>query len=139
MSRVPVSAIIHTLNEIENIEDCLRSVDWADEIYLVDSFSTDGTVELIRQQFPRVRLEQREYLGAASQKNYAIDRASHDWIFVIDADERVTPDLRAELLRSLDGDLRLWAYSVGRQNFMLAKRVRFSGLQRDRVTRLFHR
>jgi glycosyltransferase involved in cell wall biosynthesis len=139
MSRVSVSAIIHTLNEIENIEDCLRSVEWADEIYLVDSFSTDGTVELIRQKFPRVRLEQREYLGAASQKNYAIDRATHDWIFVIDADERVTPRLREELLRTVDGDLSLWAYSVGRQNFMLGKKVRFSGLQRDRVTRLFHR
>jgi glycosyltransferase involved in cell wall biosynthesis len=139
MSRVPVSAIIHTLNEIENIEDCLRSVEWADEIYLVDSFSTDGTVEWIRQKFPRVRLEQREYLGAASQKNYAIDRASHDWIFVIDADERVTPKLREELLRTLDGDLTFWAYSVGRLNFMLGKKVRFSGLQRDRVTRLFHR
>jgi glycosyltransferase involved in cell wall biosynthesis len=139
MSRVQVSAILHTLNEIENIEDCIRSVDWADEIYLVDSFSTDGTVELIRRSFPRVRLEQREYLGAASQKNYAIDRATHDWIFVIDADERVTPKLREELLRTLDGDLTLWAYSVGRLNFMLGKKVRFSGLQRDRVTRLFHR
>ncbi len=139
MPRVQVSAILHTLNEIENIEDCIRSVDWADEIYLVDSFSTDGTVELIRRSFPRVRLEQREYLGAASQKNYAIDRAAHDWIFVIDADERVTPKLRDELLRTLDGDLTLWAYSVGRLNFMLGKKVRFSGLQRDRVTRLFHR
>ena len=139
MPRVPVSAILHTFNEIENIEDCIRSVDWADEIYLVDSFSTDGTVELIRQQFPRVRLEQREYLGAASQKNYAIDRASHDWIFVIDADERVTPRLREELLRTLGSELAFWAYSVGRLNFMLGKKVRFSGLQRDRVTRLFHR
>ena len=139
MPRVPVSAIIHTLNEIENIEDCLRSVEWADEIYLVDAFSTDGTVELIRQKFPRVRLEQREYLGAASQKNYAIDRASNDWIFVIDADERVTPKLREELLHTLDRELTFWAYSVGRLNFMLGKKVRFSGLQRDRVTRLLHR
>src|SRR5258708_10675386 len=80
MPRVPVSAIIHTLNEIENIEDCLRSVEWADEIYLVDAFSTDGTVALIRQKFPPVRLGQPEYLGAASQKNYAIYRPSNDWI-----------------------------------------------------------
>jgi glycosyltransferase involved in cell wall biosynthesis len=139
MPRPPVTAIIHVLNEIENIEDCLCSVDWADEIYVMDSFSTDGTVELIRAKFPRVRLEQREYLGAASAKNYAIDRAAHDWIFVIDADERVTPKLRAEILRTLDGPLDKWAYSVGRLNFMMGKPVRFSGLQRDRVTRLFHR
>ena len=137
--RVPVSAIITTFNEIDFVEDCIRSVEWADEIYLIDSFSTDGTVELIRSKFPRIRFEQREYFGAASQKNYAIDRAAHDWIFYIDADERVTPDLRDEILRTLDGKLDVWAYSVGRRNFMLGKEVRYSGLQRDRVTRLFHR
>jgi len=137
--RPPVTAIITTLNELDFIEDCIRSVEWADEIYLIDSFSTDGTVELIRSKFPNIRFEQREYLGAASQKNYAIDRATHDWIFYIDADERVTPKLKAELFRTLDGDLRLWAYSVGRLNYMLGREVRFSGLQRDRVTRLFHR
>ncbi|HWW62503.1 MAG TPA: glycosyltransferase family 2 protein [Thermoanaerobaculia bacterium] len=137
--RPPLTVIIHTLNEIENIEDCVRSVEWADEIYLVDSFSTDGTIELVRDRFPRVRIEQRTYLGAASQKNYAIDRAAHDWIYVIDADERVTPKLRDELLRTLEGPLALWAYSVGRRNFMLGAEVKYSGLQRDRVTRLFHR
>jgi glycosyltransferase involved in cell wall biosynthesis len=139
MARQPVTAIIHTLNEIDNIEDVLQSIDWADEIYLVDSLSTDGTVELVRRKFPRVRVEQREYLGAASTKNYAIDRAAHDWIFVIDADERVTPELREEILRTLGGPLEVWAYSVGRRNFMLGKEVKYSGLQRDRVTRLFHR
>lgn len=134
-----VSVIIHTLNEIENIDEVLQSVDWADEIYLVDSFSTDGTVEHVRTRYPRVRIEQRQYLGAASQKNYAIDRAAHDWIFVIDADERVTPELREEMLRTMSGPLDHWAYSVGRRNFMLGKEVKYSGLQRDRVTRLFHR
>ncbi|MEO8033520.1 MAG: glycosyltransferase family 2 protein, partial [Acidobacteriota bacterium] len=139
MARVPVSAIITTFNENEFIEDCVRSVEWADEIYLIDSFSTDGTLELARQKFPRIRVEQREYLGAASQKNYAIDRAAHDWIFYIDADERVTLPLRDEMLRTLEGKLDLWAYSVGRRNFMLGEEVKYSGLQRDRVTRLFHR
>src|SRR5688500_4521249 len=112
--RPPVSAIVHTLNEIEQIEDCLRSIEWADEVYLVDSFSTDGTVERVREKFPKARVEQREYLGAASTKNYAIDRAAHDWIFVLDADERVTPELRDEILRTLEGPLDHWAYSVGR-------------------------
>jgi glycosyltransferase involved in cell wall biosynthesis len=139
MLRAAVTVIIHTLDEIENIEACIHSVEWADEIYLLDSFSKDGTIELVREKFPRVRIEQREYLGAASAKNYAIDRAAHDWIFVIDADERVTPQLRDEILRTLEGPLDMWAYSVGRLNFMLGKPVRYSGLQRDRVTRLFHR
>src|SRR5512142_3393982 len=139
MPRVPVSAVVHVFNEIDNVDDCLASLEWADEIYVVDSFSTDGTVERIREKFPHVRLEQREYLGAASTKNYAIDRAAHEWIFVLDADERVTPKLRDEILRTLSNELTCWAYSVGRLNFMLGQPVRFSGLQRDRVTRLFHR
>lgn len=134
-----VSVIIHTLNEIENIDEVLQSVAWAEEIYLVDSFSTDGTVDHVRTRYPHVRIEQRQYLGAASQKNYAIDRAAHDWIFVIDADERVTPELREEILRTMSGPLDHWAYSVGRRNFMMGKEVKYSGLQRDRVTRLFHR
>ena len=127
--RVPVSAIITSFNEVDFIEECVRSVDWADEIYLVDSYSTDGTLELVRSKFPKVRIEQREYLGAASQKNYAIDRADHDWIFYIDADERVTPALRVELQGALDGPLERWAYSVGRRNFMMGEEVRYSGLQ----------
>jgi glycosyltransferase involved in cell wall biosynthesis len=139
MPRPSVSVIIHTLNEIEQIEECLRTVEWADEIYLVDSLSTDGTVPRVREKFPKARIEERPYLGAAATKNYAIDRAANDWIFVIDADERVTPQLRDEILRTLEGPLDRWAYSVGRRNFMLGKEVRFSGLQRDRVTRLFHR
>ena len=137
--RPPVTVVIHTLNERDYIERCVESVEWADEIYLMDSFSTDGTVEYVRDRFPRVRIEQREYLGAASQKNYAIDRAANDWIFVIDADELVTPKLRDEIVRTLEGTLQHWAYSVGRRNYMLGQPVRFSGLQRDRVTRLFHR
>jgi glycosyltransferase involved in cell wall biosynthesis len=139
MRRPPVSAIIHTLDEVEQIEECIRSVEWADEVYLVDAYSTDGTIEMVRERFPSVRIEQREYLGAAATKNYAMDRASHDWIFVIDADERVTPELRDEILRTLEGPLGHWAWSVGRRNFMLGKEVKYSGLQRDRVTRLFHR
>src|SRR5262245_47487351 len=126
MPRVPVSAIITTLNEYEFIEDCIRSVEWADEVYLIDSFSTDGTLDLVRSKFPAIRIEQRQYLGAASQKNYAIDRAQHDWIFYIDADERVTSALRDEIVRALEGDLRYWGYSVGRRNFILGEEVRYS-------------
>ena len=103
MTRVRVTAIIPTLNEVGFIEDCIRSVDWADEIYVVDSFSTDGTVELVREKFPHVRIEQREYRGAASQKNWAMDRAANDWIFCIDADERVSSELRNEIDRALAG------------------------------------
>ena len=139
MAAPSVTVIIHTLNEADQISDCIRSVEWAAEIYLIDSYSTDGTPELVRSRFPRVRLEQRQSLGSASQKNYAMDRASNDWVLVVDADERVTEPLRDEVRRVLDGEPEFWAYSVGRRNFVLGKEVHYGGLQRDRVTRLFHR
>jgi glycosyltransferase involved in cell wall biosynthesis len=139
MPRPPLTAIIHTFDEADQIADCLRTVEWADEIYLLDSFSTDGTPELVRAQFPRVRIEQRESLGSAAQKNYGISRAAHDWIFIVDADERVPDALRDEILATLETEPRFHAYSIGRRNFVLGEEVRYSQLQRDRVTRLFHR
>jgi glycosyltransferase involved in cell wall biosynthesis len=138
MAKQGISVLIHTLNEVDQIEDCLRSVDWADEIYLIDAFSDDGMVELVMEKFPRVVLEQRESLGSAAQKNYGMTRVRHDWVLVVDADERVTPALRDEILSTLESP-QFWAYSIGRRNYILGKRVRHSGLQRDRVTRLFHR
>ena len=139
MARIPITALVHTLNEADQIADCLRSVEWADEVYLLDSFSTDETAEIVRRQFPQARLEQRKSLGSAAQKNYGMDQASHDWILVVDADERVTPELRNEIEALLRSDPPLWAYSIGRRNFVLGREVYYSGLQRDRVTRLFHR
>jgi len=139
MSHIPVSALITTFNEVDQIEECLKSVLWADEVRVVDSYSTDGTIELIRERFPQVRIEQHPYHGAASQMNFAADRATNDWVLFVDADERVTPELRDEILDLLKTKPPLWGYSIGRRNFMLGEEVHYSGLQRDRVTRLFHR
>jgi glycosyltransferase involved in cell wall biosynthesis len=139
MPRPPITALVTTLNEVDNVEACLRSLDWADEVFLVDSYSTDGTVELVRERLPHVRIEQHEYLGAAAQKNRAIDRAAHDWIFVLDADERATPEVRQAVERALEGEAPPWAHSVHRRNFVYDGEIRHSGLQRDEVTRLFHR
>ncbi len=138
MARQKISVLIHTLNEVDQIADCLRTVDWADEIYLLDSFSDDGTVALIERDFPGVIVESRKSLGSAAQKNYGMTRVAHDWVLVIDADERVTAALRDEILDTLESP-ELWAYRILRRNFILGKRVRFSGLQRDTVIRLFHR
>jgi glycosyltransferase involved in cell wall biosynthesis len=134
----PLSVLIHTFNEEDPITECLRSVSWADEIVLLDAFSTDSTLEVVRREFPRVRVESRKSLGSAAQKNYGMDRTRNDWVLVIDADERVTPKLAEEIRKTLENPT-LWAYSIGRRNFVLGKEVRFSGLQHDRVTRLFHR
>lgn len=138
MPSIRLSVLIHAFNEEDQIADCLASVAWADEIYLLDSFSTDRTAEIVRERFPSVRIEQRHSLGSAAQKNYGMDRTSHEWVLVVDADERVPPALADEIRRTLESP-RAWGYSIGRRNFVLGEQVRFSGLQHDRVTRLFHR
>ena len=139
MTRLPLTVLIHTLNEANQIEDCLRSVEWADEIYLLDSFSTDDTLEVVRRTFPDVRIELRESLGSAAQKNYGMDRASHDWILVIDADERATPELRDEVLEVLSGKPDRWGFRINRRNLVLGKTMNWGLLRWDHVNRLFHR
>ena len=94
--RQKLSVIITTFNEEVNVAECVESVRFADEILLVDSFSTDRTVE-IASRFP-IRILQREYFGSAAQKNWAIDRVENEWVLIIDADERVPEALAREIL-----------------------------------------
>ena len=94
--RSHISAIVPTYNESASIRACLQSVSFADEILVVDSFSTDDTVAIARELGARV--VQREYGYSAQQKNWAIPQAAHEWILLVDADERVTPELKEEIL-----------------------------------------
>ena len=91
-----ITAIIPTLNEEIHIEASIKSVDFADEIIVIDSFSTDATIELAKQH--DVKIVQRVFDDFSSQKNFAIDLAKNDWIYILDADERVTPSLKKEIL-----------------------------------------
>ncbi|HLS31430.1 MAG TPA: glycosyltransferase family 2 protein, partial [Flavobacteriaceae bacterium] len=93
--RALLTALIPVGNEIHNIEDVIASVDFADEILVVDSYSTDGTYEKAKALSDRVI--RREFQYAASQKNWAIPQAKHEWILLVDADERVTEDLKHEI------------------------------------------
>lgn len=136
--RRSVSALVTTHNEAARIRECLESLTWCDEILVVDSYSTDDTVA-IALSFPKVRVLQRPYYGGASQKNWAIDRLRHDWALILDADERVTPELRLELEHVLAEDQPASAYAIARRTFSLGQRIRFSGWQHDRVVRLFRR
>jgi glycosyltransferase involved in cell wall biosynthesis len=95
----PLTVTIITLNEARHIEACLASVAWADEMLVVDSGSTDGTPDLARARGARVI--SRDWPGYAAQKTFADTEASHDWILSIDADERVTPELAAEIRATL--------------------------------------
>ena len=135
-----LSLLLPTFNEEENLPDCLASVkDLADEILVVDSFSTDRTVEIAKEAGARVL--QHEYVNSAAQKNWAIPQCKHDWVFIIDADERITPELMAEireLLAKPDGPDQD-GYFVVRRNFFLGGEVRHGGWGVNDVQRLFKR
>ncbi len=138
-SSIPaITAIVTTFNEEANIAACLESLQWCDQILVVDSFSTDRTAD-IAQSYPKVRFEKRTYYGSASQKNWAMDQVDSEWILIFDADERCTPALQAEIIALLATNPSEDAYTVKRRVHFLDKVIRFSGWQHDRVVRLVRR
>lgn len=131
-----ITAIIPTFNEEPNIKDAIESVLWCDEVIVVDSFSTDKTVEIVKT-FPEVKLLQHEYEHSAAQKNWTIPQASHPWIFLLDADERPTPELVTEVKDILKNGTKYSGFWIYRRNHFMGKRIDFSGWQSDKVIRLF--
>lgn len=114
MSGTPITAIILTRNEAENLPDCIESVRWADEILVVDAFSTDNTAEIAARFGARV--VRHPFKNFAAQRNFAQQQAAHDWVLFVDADERVSPGLAAEIADLANrGDLgRFNAYHIQR-------------------------
>lgn len=136
--RVPISGVVITFNEAENLRECLESLDWVDELVVVDSFSTDRTVEIARELTPKVY--QRPWAGFVAQKNDACSLAEHDWVFSVDADERVTPELRDEIIGLLAKPEGLAeGYKVSRRTFYLGRWIRHGGWYPDKTVRLFRR
>jgi (heptosyl)LPS beta-1,4-glucosyltransferase len=135
--REPLSVLVPVKNEIGNIRECLESVRWADEVIVVDSGSTDGTLEAALAVADRVL--EHEYVNSAAQKNWALPRLAHRWTLIVDADERVTPALRAEIEAILEDSGRLDGYWIRRANHFLGRRIRSAGWHRDKVLRLFDR
>jgi len=136
--RPTISAIITTFNEEAHIAGCIESLLWCDEILVVDSFSTDRTPEICRG-YGKVRFFQRTYYGSASQKNWAMDQVTNDWILIFDADERCTPALQREIEELLAAGPREDAFTIKRRVYFLDRVIRFSGWQHDRVVRLVRR
>jgi len=132
-----VTAIIPTLNEEKNIAEAMDQVSWADEILVIDSFSNDQTVEIAKKLGAKVI--QRKFDNYSSQKNHAIEKAQNDWIFILDADERLSEDLKLEIIDKLHNTGKEKAFWIPRQNYFLGKKVKFSGWQNDKVIRLFNR
>lgn len=129
-----ISATIITKNEEENIEDCLKSLTWVDEIVVLDCGSDDRTVEVAKKFTDRVFIE--AWRGQGSQKNRAVELAAGPWIFSVDADERVTP----ELAREIREVMRLGeksAYAMRRKNFYKDQWINHCGWWPDWVKRVF--
>lgn len=132
-----VSVIMIVRNEEGRVAAAIESVAWADEIVVVDSGSTDRTPEICRS-FPRVKFYDRPWEGFGRQKNIALGLASFPWVFSLDADERVTPELAQEIGRAV-ADPTCAGYFVRRKNFYRDRWIRHCGWWPDEVLRLFRR
>jgi len=147
-SREPLSACIIAGNEEENIADCLAAVSFADEIIVVDSHSKDRTRDIAAAFRGRTadgtevrpRVIERDWPGHVEQKNFAIDQAAHDWVLCVDADERVSPELRREIGEVLSSPPRdVDGYTVPRKTYYLGRWILRSGWYPDRKLRLFRK
>jgi glycosyltransferase involved in cell wall biosynthesis len=132
-----LSVALITRDEAENLPRTLASVRFADEVVVVDSGSTDGTLELARAAGARVF--EQPWKGFAAQKNAAIERTASEWILSLDADEEVSAELAAEIEALLEGDPECQAYKVPRLNHFLGFPLRHGGYWPDPKLRLFRR
>jgi glycosyltransferase involved in cell wall biosynthesis len=136
MTRARLSVVVVTLNEEERIRECLESVAWADELIVVDAESHDKTAAIAGELTDHVIV--RPWAGFAAQKNFGLAQAGGEWILSLDADERVSPALRAEIAAVLE-EGGAEGYAVPRRNVFWGRWVRHGGLYPDWQVRLFRR
>jgi glycosyltransferase involved in cell wall biosynthesis len=130
-----LSVTLITKNEAANIEGCLRSVAWAQEIVVVDQFSTDGTADIAKGLGARVY--QESWKGFALQKNSAVEKTTGDWILSLDADERITGPLKEEIEGTIGRKDAFHGYFIARKNFFSGQWIRHGGWYPDYCLRLF--
>ncbi|HUU50460.1 MAG TPA: glycosyltransferase family 2 protein [Nitrospinota bacterium] len=130
-----LTVTVITYNEEENIRASLESVKWADEIVIIDSYSNDNTVKICKEYTEKIFFN--EWLGFGLQKNLCIDKASCDWILNLDADERITSELREEIADTLSQENSVDGYYIPRKNFFDKKWIRYGGWYPDYNLRLF--
>ena len=131
-----ISAIVITFNEEENIKDCLESVKWADEIIVVDSKSSDETIEIARSYTDKVFSVEMQ--NVTEKRKFSVDKAANDWILFVDADERISKELGEEILE-LKPPNDTAGYFLNRKNFYLGKWIKHCGIYPDYHIRLFNR
>ena len=133
---MPLSVVLITLNAAAQLPDCLASVAFADEVVVVDSGSSDGTAEVATRYGARVVA--KDWLGFGRQKQFAVEQAAHDWVLCLDADERVSPELAASLVRALEAPAAP-VYRMARRNRFLGHWLRHGEGYPDWSARLFDR
>jgi CDP-glycerol glycerophosphotransferase (TagB/SpsB family)/glycosyltransferase involved in cell wall biosynthesis len=134
-----LTALLITYNELENIDAVIENISFVDEIIIVDSFSSDGTIERIKQH-KNVKLIQRPFKNYTEQKAFALKQASNDWVLFLDADERLTDKLKNEVLKTINNSTNMTVAYYFYRNFMFKnKRLYFSGWQKDKNYRLFRK
>jgi glycosyltransferase involved in cell wall biosynthesis len=132
-----ISATLITFNEEDNIREALESLKWVDEIVVVDAHSQDKTVHIARQYTDKIFVQ--TWKGYVEQKNYAIKKASFDWILSLDADERVTDELREEIERLRTTGVACDGYFVPRKTFYLGRWIKHCGWYPNYQLRLFRK
>jgi glycosyltransferase involved in cell wall biosynthesis len=132
-----ISAVIITFNEEKNIAEAIESVAWADEVLVVDSESIDQTREIAEGLGAKVLIN--AWPGFSVQKQFAVDNATNNWIFSLDADERVSDDLRHEILRVKESESSADGYRIARLSYYMERPIRHCGWYPNRQLRLFDR
>jgi len=135
--KIPLSVAIITLNEEDRLPACLESVEPADDIVVVDSGSVDHTVDIASKYGARVFTE--PWRGFGLQKRFAIDKCLHEWVLLLDADERIPPGTMDEIGAIVGGTTKYQAYSLARKNFFGGRWIRHGGWWPDRTVRLFRK
>jgi glycosyltransferase involved in cell wall biosynthesis len=138
MNRPPISVLLPTGNSARTIRATLESVKWADEIFVVDSYSTDDTLDICREY--GARIVQHEYINSAKQKNWALPQCRHEWVLQIDTDEALSAELREEIEKAVaTAPPDVHAFRLPRRNHMLGRWVRHGGVYPDYQVRLLRR
>lgn len=135
--KVNCSVIIITKNEAQNIDACLRSVSFCDDVIVVDAESSDATVTIAKTHTQQVFIKRWE--GFAAAKQFGLKHAKHSWVLWLDADERVMPELAGEIGRIVASQPAEAAFTVARRAYFLGRWIKHSGWYPGRVARLFHK
>ncbi len=136
MERIKLSVVILTYNSEKYIEKTLQSCDFADEILVLDSGSTDRTLTIVQKY--KANIYKQKWLGFGPQKQLAVNLAKNDWVFVLDSDEYITKELRKEIIKTLQKP-KFNGYFVPRLNYFFGKPIKRCGLYPDKTLRLFNK